>query len=162
MPLCGFSYKLCEDIPRFSVVEDAFSPHLILNVSWDLKCLFVSKTQFFIHFQWSGRLSYVSRSFLISFSEENGATAVEEEWMNELMNEGIWVRILVESMRETQGRSCLRQRQLWCTVISMLVTIDIKDKHEPCDSRLAYLFVGVVVTAFGHLAFVFLGKYFGV
>ena len=37
----------------------------------------------------------------------------------------------------------------------MLVTIDVKDKPQPCDSWLAYLLVGVVVIAFGHLAFVF-------
>lgn len=80
------------------------------------------------------------------------------------MNERIWVRIQVEYecefKYEVQGGSCLRQRKLWPTVISMLVTIDIKDKHQPCDSWLAYLLVGVVVTAFGHLAFVFTWEIF--
>lgn len=57
-------------------------PHLILNVSWEV----VSKTQFFIHFQWGGRLSYISWSLLISFSGESIASAVEEEWTNRSEN----------------------------------------------------------------------------
>lgn len=66
------------------------------------------------------------------------------------------MRIQLESVRGAPRGSCLRQRDSFDPpVISMLVTVDVKDKHQSCDSWLAYLLVGVVVIAFGHLAFVF-------
>lgn len=74
-------------------------------------------------------------------------------------NERIGVRIQVESVREPQDRAA-SGRDSFDPLISMLVAIDIKGKHQPCDSWLAYLLVGVVVTAFGHSAFVFTWEIF--